>query len=359
MKKYKHILNLIISILFLFFIYNSYKLGISAAEKNWLEIVKGAFIIMLSIYLHIAIHELGHLFFGILNGYKFIAYSIKPISIIKENNQLKIKSFLLPGALGQCILDPPEPVNGKIPYRAYNWGGVIFNIVFSIIALIIYIFSNNIFILYFVIVGLYFAATNGIPIDNMLIPNDARNILEISKHEKGSLGLYIQLKVYKLMTNGVRLTDIPNTLIYPPKDDELTNFILSPIPLNYMSKLMIKGEFTQAKQYGLDLLDKNINLVELHNIIFRLELVYLHIIENDFSKIDDLIDQHSIDIIKNIVVQPSIPRGLYAYFNLYKKDKDEALKYSKLFDKSIKEYIFQQEVPNELMLYEKLLEKEE
>ena len=50
---------------------------------------------------------------------------------------MKIKNFHIPGSLGQCVMAPPEKVNGDFPYLLYNLGGIIFNGLFSILSLVL------------------------------------------------------------------------------------------------------------------------------------------------------------------------------------------------------------------------------
>ena len=47
-------------------------------------------------YLQLIIHELGHLIFGLLSGYKFSSFRIFNFMLIKEDGKFKIKNLSFP-----------------------------------------------------------------------------------------------------------------------------------------------------------------------------------------------------------------------------------------------------------------------
>ena len=57
------------------------------------------------ILLHIALHEAGHLVFGLLSGYSFCSYRIFSLMWIKEGEKLRLRRFSLAGTGGQCLLE--------------------------------------------------------------------------------------------------------------------------------------------------------------------------------------------------------------------------------------------------------------
>ena len=61
-----------------------------------------------------------------MTGYKFNSFRIFSVILIKQNEKLKIKNISLAGTGGQCLMSPPELIDGKMPYVLYNLGGVIF-----------------------------------------------------------------------------------------------------------------------------------------------------------------------------------------------------------------------------------------
>ena len=47
----------------------------------------------LSIFIEMAIHEAGHLIFGLATGYKFLSYRIGSFTFIKEEGKIKVKEI--------------------------------------------------------------------------------------------------------------------------------------------------------------------------------------------------------------------------------------------------------------------------
>lgn len=52
-------------------------------------------IIYLCIFLHIIIHEAGHMIFGLLTGYRFLSFRIMNFIWIKDNGKIKLKNIIL------------------------------------------------------------------------------------------------------------------------------------------------------------------------------------------------------------------------------------------------------------------------
>ena len=76
----------------------------------------------------IIIHEAGHLVFGLLSGYRFVSFRVMSLMWIKRDGRLRLKRLTLAGTGGQCLMAPPEMVNGRFPVVLYNLGGAIMNL---------------------------------------------------------------------------------------------------------------------------------------------------------------------------------------------------------------------------------------
>ncbi|MFW7359655.1 hypothetical protein [Vagococcus fluvialis] len=86
---------------------------------------------ILSIVLHIIIHEAGHLVMGLLTGYTFLSFRIFSWVLVKQHNKIKLTKQKIPGTLGQCLLIPPE--REEFIYKLYLLGGVLFNFLASLL----------------------------------------------------------------------------------------------------------------------------------------------------------------------------------------------------------------------------------
>ena len=195
-------------------------------------------IFIISYLVHIIIHELGHLIFGLATGYSFVSFRIGSFTIIKEDEKLKIKKYSIPGTAGQCLMMPPDLKDGKYPFVIYNFGGVILNIITSLISILfaIYIIDTNSslyeILMPFGIAGIVVGLINGIPFKISGIVNDAYNVMSIIKDDEARRGFYLQLKVNGLSSKGIRYKDMDLNLLKLKEDADISN------PLNTGLKLM-------------------------------------------------------------------------------------------------------------------------
>lgn len=154
---------------------------------------------VIAFILHIIVHEAGHLVFGLLSGYKFISFRVFDFKIIKDvNGKLKIRFERLAGTGGQCLMRAPEYVNGKFKYKLYLLGGVIFNIVFSIV---FWLILPSYYTLLFALIGFALAFLNLIPMGF----NDGMTFYHASKDETTRYILYLQLEYVYYQSIGKNL----------------------------------------------------------------------------------------------------------------------------------------------------------
>lgn len=78
--------------------------------------------------IQIIIHESGHLVFGLFTGYKFSSFRIFSFMWVKENGKVRLRRLSIAGTGGQCLMSPPDMVEGRIPVVLYNLGGSFMNI---------------------------------------------------------------------------------------------------------------------------------------------------------------------------------------------------------------------------------------
>ena len=168
---------------------------------------------VIAFVLHIIVHEAGHLFFGLLSGYKFISFRVFDFKIIKdENGKLKIRYERLAGTGGQCLMRAPEYVEGKFKYKLYLLGGVTFNLVFSIV---FWLVLPSYYTLLFALIGFSLAFLNLIPMGF----NDGMTFYHASKDETTRFILFLQLEYVYYQSIG------KNLLIEQPEIVEKINSI--------------------------------------------------------------------------------------------------------------------------------------
>ena len=224
---------------------------------------------VIAFILHIIVHEAGHLVFGLLSGYKFISFRVFDFKIIKDvNGKLKIRFERLAGTGGQCLMRAPEYVNGKFKYKLYLLGGVIFNIVFSIV---FWLILPSYYTLLFALIGFALAFLNLIPMGF----NDGMTFYHASKDETTRFVLYLQLEYVYYQSIG------KNLLIEKPKIVEKINS-LEITNTNYLTDAL---EFIK-----LDGLEYFFEFDALYNEVRKL-----------YTERDDLLSVYKVELMALLV----------------------------------------------------------
>ena len=244
---------------------------------------------VLSSVLHTIIHEAGHLVFGLLSGYQFSSFRIFSFTWIKENGKIKFRRLSIAGTSGQCLMVPPDLVDGKIPVKLYNLGGVIFNVITSLVAILVFILAKNelfsIVCLLFALMGITLACINGIPMRMSGVTNDGYNAFSLGKNPKALRGLWIQLKVSEQTSQGGRLKDMPAEWFEIPSDEDLKNSMLAAVAVFACNRLMDEKKFEEADKLMQHLMEIDSGVVELHRKLMICDRIYLELIGQNRSEI--------------------------------------------------------------------------
>ena len=291
-------------------------------------------ILFVAVFIHIIIHELGHLIFGLLSGYHFVSFRILSFQLTKTKDGYKFHRYSLAGTGGQCLLEPPNEVGEKYPYKLYLIGGIIFNFFFALVAMLIniYVDSNEIslFLSIFFFVGLFLGLSNLIPIKEP-IQNDGYNFFKMSEEDERYL--WVQFKIYALQIRGVKLSDM-NEEFFKYVEPVGSSFEAS-VGLAAINRAESIKDFDEVERIATDILDANNNVMLLIKNLTKVSLLYKRIIcEEDI----ELLYEETESIRKRMSLNPSIIRCEYAY-HLLISDNDEVAKAKRqLFFKIFRSY---------------------
>lgn len=297
--------------------------------------------------IHVLIHELGHLIFGILSGYQFMSIRFFNLVLIKENNHLHLKSLKIPGTLGQCLLtidDYHEP----FPFILYHLGGSLNNIIFSILFMILSFITHNPYMqslcFCIFIFGIVTAIMNAIPLSST-IDNDGTNIYNMIKHPVNQYACFQQLKIVEYMNQNDSLKDI----------DEKYFTVYSYQDLNY-SLYMSTTVFACLRELDLDHhqkaydLAKNIlshvkNINDNYRFILKGIMIYEMLLNNpEDSQIDIMRDKKYMKYTRLLAHDITTLRIEYAYELLHNHNLRKASQILDKFYKVIKTHPYQGEV---------------
>ncbi len=312
---------------------------------------------ILAVFIGIAIHEAGHLIFGLITGYKFSSYRIFSFMWLKDkNNNIKLKRFKISGTGGQCLMAPPDMENGKIPSVVYNLGGVFANIIFGILFLVLFFSFLNIkllaiIIMIFCIINFTFAMTNGIPMSAGGIDNDGKNAISIKNNPAAMRAFWIQMKINEETSKGILLTDMPDEWFTVPSEEEMQNSIIAALAVFSANRLLYQKRFEEAELIIKKTIDEENAVIMFYKRMLTCDRIYLELIgECKNETVEEMLTTEQKSIMKAMKNYPSVIRTEYAYELLIKKDYEKADKLLKNFEKIAKTYPYKNETDAELEL---------
>lgn len=220
----------------------------------------GMLMYFMTFYLQIIIHECGHMVFGLMTGYKFRSIRFGSIMIVSIEGKLRFKRYSLAGTGGQCLMSPPELVDGKMPYVLYNLGGSFLNLIFAAIFLVLGLTVNvpylDLFFLMNAIWGLSTALQNGIPLE-LQVPNDGSNTVALSKSKTALRGFWLSMKTVEALGDNRRLGTMPEEWFEVYEGEDLTQPLATHIIVAKCDRLLDLHRFDEAKRELLSLLDSS------------------------------------------------------------------------------------------------------
>lgn len=309
-------------------------------------------ILYISIYVQLIIHESGHLIFGLATGYKFTSFRIGNIMLIKNDKDLKIKSFSISGTGGQCIMSPPDLINNKMPVILFNLGGVILNVLTTIIFTALFIIFKNYHILSYsfeilALFGIYYAALNGIPMKMGVIDNDGYNALSLQTSEKAQKAFWTQLKINEMISKNKRLKDLPKEWFLLEKDADLKNSMIATIAVYECNRLMDEHEFKKANKKLTNLLKQETAIVGVHQNLMICDRIYCELLEGNYEQVKKLYNNEIKKFMESMKTFPAIIRTNYTVALLLENNQEKANKYLKDFRKRINSYPYPSDMKSE------------
>lgn len=363
--------------------------------------------VFISFFLHIILHEGGHLVCGLLSGYRFVSYRAGSIIWVKQGEKIVRKKFSIPGTGGQCLLDPPKPAeDGSFPSLLYNLGGGLSNLLFCAAAiLILAVWGERGSLLTaalvpFIVFGIYLGAANLIPLKIGGIANDGYNIRTFRADRESARAFWIQLRINKLQqTDGIRLSEMPEEYFAVPEDAavpeeysavpekysaapkagqedalegtpagkdadgpgnedadteslKVGNPLIDAVRVMKFQRMIDEKRFEEAELYGRQLLKSPKLLGQYRNMISQ-ELLFLELAGPcRKEEVERLYSPALKKYFKLVSCYPGVHRVMYAYAVRYSHDEAQAEKEKKAFEKAVKNYPAQGEIRAEQELME-------
>ena len=322
-------------------------------EGNNLLLVIGAelALFLVAYYLHLIIHEAGHLVAGLISGYGFSSFRVGSIMFIKENGQIKIKKHSVAGTAGQCLMIPPKIVDGKFPVIFYNLGGALMNLVFTVIPMILANAFSSIPILYafFVLMaltGFLSAITNGIPLKLGMINNDGSNARELYKNEEAMRVFHNQFMTVAALGDGKRLCDMPEDWFFMPSEAGLKNSITVSGAVFRVNWLVDAGRREEALELINHLLVADSALIGLHRCLLTCDKMTILLLQGGADEhVKNLLSNKQLDVFfKQMKNNISVVRAQYAVALLLDNDENKAKILREHFEKCANTHPYASEI---------------
>ena len=299
--------------------------------------------VVIAFYGAIILHESGHLVFGILTGYRFSSFRIGSVMLIRIKGKLKLKLHSIKGTGGQCLLSPPDMLNGRIPYVLYMLGGVIFNTVsalgFGLLAYLLraYVYASAFFFV-LAVLNLALGASNGIPISTATLDNDGKNAISLGQNPKALRALWIQLKINSETADGKRLRDMPDEWFLLPDEENVENPLIASLITFRENRLMDMRCFEEAESL-IKKYKSSANMPGIYKTLMTLDEITLSAMRGaDYSEIGSLFTKDVHTIMNSMKGFPQVIRTKYVFALLVENNPSGAKGALDSFEKIKKTY---------------------
>ena len=300
--------------------------------------------IALAYFLQMAIHEGGHLVFGLATGYRFSSYRVGRFMLVKAGGRLQLKRLSIPGTAGQCLLEPPGELGEPFPYKLYNLGGIIANLVTALVCLLLlplvktHTFAAG-FLSGMASIGILLALMNGIPTMALGVPNDGWNTRHLGAEELGLASFWIQLAVNARQAEGDRLKDMPDEWFVMPTDEQKGGVFAAELGIFAENRLMDEHDYEGAERALELLLSDESGLLDMFVPPLVCDQVFCDLLRRgkdaDLAPLEDTEMQA---LLKQFADMPSMLRTNYAVELLAHGDADRAAAIRSKFDKIAASY---------------------
>ena len=329
------------------------------------EVLLTMLLMMASVYvfyfLGIIIHEAGHLVMGLLTGYKFVSFRIGSFILVRQDGKFTVRRFALAGTAGQCLMthDMVEK-DEDIPYFWYHAGGVLFNFISAALLGLVYLNTSSKFLALCSFIGIFVYAVLGLvnllPLKKFGIANDGSNILEYFRDPAARRSMLNVLIINGEQEQGRILDSMPDELFEIRDGDESISAVN--IKMYCASRELERGDHESAKALFKAILEKK-GLIDLFVREAKCELLYCYIMTGEPAEaIDEL---YSEELQKYIILSGKFAIGrhrlMYAYYYIYKHDKENADKEYNLAFKMSQAYHNLGDAKAEMALIERIKEK--
>lgn len=328
----------------------------AGGEVGIATLVIGILLLYVAIFLQIILHEAGHMVFGLLTGYRFCSFRVGSFMWAKIDGKIRFKRMSLPGTGGQCLMAPPGTITELIPFRLYNLGGSLMNLITALLFFLISLLCSGapwlrLTLQMTALVGLAYAIINGVPLRLGNIDNDGYNAFSLGKNPQAVRAFWIQLKINELQTQGYRMRDLPKDWFVLPSEEDMLNSMIATVAVFASNRLMDEHKFKEASDLIDRLLSMKSGIVGLYHSLMICDRIYCELMgENRPEVLAGLLTKEQLKTMKSMKNTMSVMRTEYALALIRDNNPAKAEKKRTFFLKVTAKYPYSGEVDAELEL---------
>lgn len=304
---------------------------------------------ILGLYLQLAVHEGGHLVFGLLTGYRFCSYRLGSLMVLREDGRLRLRRMSIAGTGGQCLMGPPD-WREDLPVALYNAGGCLMNLLFTGLCLLVWLPLRGHWLgglpLVCAVVGLAYALINGIPMRLGGLDNDGRNIRSLKKDRAARYAFWQQMKLSEAQSKGLRLRQMPEIWFEYP-EDRLGNPLIASIAVFACNRLLDRGETVETRRTIEDLLARKTGMPGLYRSLLTGDLLCCRLLDGDTDGAKALVTTDWERFCKSMKTFPAVLRAQYFRARLLDQNAAAAQKALAAFEKAARTYPYPAEIEGE------------
>jgi hypothetical protein len=294
-------------------------------------------------FLQIILHEFGHMVAGWLSGYQFTSFRVGSLMWVKQGGVLRFRRLSIAGTGGQCLMNPPDLQNDRIPVVLYNLGGSLMNLLTVCSAVLLTgtqtLSLFSVLVAMFALIGLGFALINGIPLRLAAVDNDGRNIVTLLQDPKGMKAFWLQMRVNAVLVEGHRQKDLPGEWFAMPEEADLGNSMVATQAVLSIGRMIDSHEFAQAETAIRNVMEKSTALAGVHRLLLNAELIFLELLgEQRTEALSELQTSEMAKFMKAMRSFPSILRVQYGLARLVEKDEKKTAMLRKQIQAVLSQY---------------------
>jgi hypothetical protein len=283
---------------------------------------------LVSFLISIPLHEVGHLLFGLLTGYRFQSYRLLSFVWVKEGEKIVFKRSKIGLIVGQCLMSPPAKEE-DFRFVLYNLGGGLLNLLCFVVAFIPFLLVPDTDIVFDILLGIWLASLlqalmNLVPL-NIQLPNDGYNVRAALRSPEAKHGLYVMFLVNEQTAAGKRYRDFEQDMFKVSANADLSNFCTAYVLICESARLFDKGH----QEESLEVLQRipADKLPAYYRNSVYLEYLYDALVYHpNLPKAKELFAKKGMDTLLRMQIPP-ILRVQSAYEYFAKADRAQAAEY--------------------------------